>query len=110
MYYISSVSPLSSSSDLSASRFSSSSSSSSTIPLRLVSGRGNVSLRCSVFGIPAASVSWWHGNRLVANASRLEHAWEAQFYAVLEHRANAHQVRIGALRETKVILYYPTYR
>ena len=32
-------------------------------------------------------------SRLVANSSRLEHSWEAQFYAVLEHRTNSHQVR-----------------
>ena len=42
-----------------------------------IAGR-NVSLRCTVFGIPSASVSWWHDNRLVSNGSKLEHAWEDQ--------------------------------
>jgi hypothetical protein len=55
------------------------------------SGR-NISLRCTVFGIPPASVSWWHDNRLVSNGSKLEHAWEDQYYAVAEYRTNAHQV------------------
>ena len=62
-------------------------------------GRSNLSLRCSVFGIPSASVSWWLDNRLVANNSRLEHKWERQFYEILEHRANSHQVR-SKIRET----------
>ena len=52
----------------------------------------DVSLRCSVFGIPSAVVSWWRGERLVANNSRLVHGWEEQFYRVVEHRANTHQV------------------
>ena len=52
-----------------------------------------MSLRCSVFGIPSAVVSWWRGERLVANNSRLVHQWEEQFYRVVEHRANTHQVR-----------------
>ena len=51
-----------------------------------------MSLRCSVFGIPSAVVSWWRGERLVANNSRLVHEWEEQFYRVVEHRANTHQV------------------
>ena len=51
-----------------------------------------MSLRCSVFGIPSAAVSWWRGERLVANNSRLVHEWEEQFYRVVEHRANTHQV------------------
>ncbi len=85
----------SSSSSVSGPAVSSPSAFSSGDVLRLRAGRDNVSLRCSVFGIPAASVAWWHGNRLVANRSRLEHAWEGQFYAVLEHRANPHQVRRG---------------
>ena len=51
-----------------------------------------MSLRCSVFGIPSAVVSWWRGERLVANHSRLVHEWEEQFYRVVEHRANTHQV------------------
>jgi len=38
----------------------------------------NISLRCTVFGIPSALVSWWHDNRLVSNGSKLEHAWEDQ--------------------------------
>ena len=42
-----------------------------------IAGR-NVSLRCTVFGIPSASVSWWHDNRLVSNGTKLEHAWEDQ--------------------------------
>ena len=52
-----------------------------------------MSLRCSVFGIPSAVVSWWRGERLVANNSRLVHKWEEQFYRVVEHRATSHQVR-----------------
>ena len=53
----------------------------------------NVSLRCSVFGLPSASVSWWHSNRLVANGSELQHAWEDQYYSIGEYRTNDHQVR-----------------
>ena len=53
----------------------------------------NVSLRCSVFGLPSASVSWWHSNRLVANGSELQHAWEDQYYSIAEYRSNDHQVR-----------------
>lgn len=53
----------------------------------------NVSLRCSVFGLPSASVSWWHSNRLVANGSDLQHAWEDQYYSIAEYRTNDHQVR-----------------
>ena len=52
----------------------------------------NVSLRCSVFGLPSASVSWWHSNRLVANGSELQHAWEDQYYSIAEYRTNEHQV------------------
>ena len=53
----------------------------------------NVSLRCSVFGLPSASVSWWHSNRLVANGSELRHAWEDQYYSIGEYRTNDHQVQ-----------------
>ena len=53
----------------------------------------NVSLKCSAFGLPSASVSWWHSNRLVANGSELTHAWEDQYFAISEYRTNAHQVR-----------------
>ena len=53
----------------------------------------NVSLRCSVFGLPSASVSWWHSNRLVANGSELQHAWEDQYYSIAEYRTNEHQVK-----------------
>ena len=53
----------------------------------------NVSLRCSVFGLPSASVSWWHSNRLVANGSELQHAWEDQYYSIAEYRTNEHQVQ-----------------
>ena len=53
----------------------------------------NVSLRCSVFGLPSASVSWWHSNRLVANGSELQHAWEDQYYSIGEYRTNDHQVQ-----------------
>ena len=55
-------------------------------------GKRNLSFRCSVFGIPSASVSWWLDNRLIANRSKLTHTWEEQFYALVEHRSNAHQV------------------
>ena len=53
----------------------------------------NVSLRCSVFGLPSASVSCWHSNRLLANGSELQHAWEDQYYSIAEYRSNDHQVR-----------------
>ena len=60
----------------------------------------NVSLRCSVFGLPSASVSWWHSNRLVANGSELQHAWEDQYYSIAEYRTNEHQVQslVSAMR------------
>ena len=66
----------------------------------------NVSLRCSVFGLPSAVVSWWSNQRvpltdtetaiftrrLVANGTRLLQSWEDQYYAINEYRTNAHQV------------------
>lgn len=55
-------------------------------------GRRNVSLRCSVFAVPAAVVTWWRANRLVANSSVFEHLWEEQFYHIVEHRSNSHQL------------------
>eukprot|EP00094_Tigriopus_californicus_P002317 TCALIF_02237-PA protein Name:"Protein of unknown function" AED:0.56 eAED:0.56 QI:0/0/0/0.33/1/1/3/0/262 len=58
-------------------------------------GRRNVSLRCSVFAVPAAIVTWWRANRLVANSSVFEHLWEEQFYHIVEHRSNSHQMMIS---------------
>ena len=66
----------------------------------------NVSLRCSVFGLPSASVSWWHSNRLVANGSELQHAWEDQYYTIAEYRTNEHQVQILNL---KLVSKYPSF-
>ena len=62
----------------------------------------NVSLRCSVFGLPSAVVSWWSVHqqlseqkpRLVANGTRLIQSWEDQYYAINEYRTNAHQVSL----------------
>ena len=60
----------------------------------------NVSLRCSVFGLPSAVVSWWSFEqdqlvqpRLIARGTDLTHSWEDQYYSVNEYRTNAHQVR-----------------
>jgi len=81
---------------------------------RVTIGQPNVSLRCSVYGIPSAHVSWWHGNRLVANGSSLEHAWDAQHYAVMEHRASERRVReqtrVCVCGEGKVCLTLPGLR